>query len=148
MGAKNFGLGILDSGYKTVHTQLLFIPDDCIVEKTKRLLKTLEYITAEYPINAIGYEFSVMKNKVGRTIDILSGVIISFCVQKDIFVNPVAVATAKRKLAQNSHAPKDVVHNALNELITIPVKPKTSHEYDALVIALITLEKYQAHQLL
>lgn len=141
MGAKNFGLGVIDDTYTVAYTEMLVIEDDCIVQKSRKLLKALHDITKAYNINLIGYEFSVMKNKTGRTIDILSGVVITHCIQHNIEVRPIAVATCKKKLTGDRHAKKDLVYSSVCSRITNAKNlNKSHHEIDAVAIAICALE--------
>lgn len=141
MGAKNFGFGIIDDKYTVAYTEMLVIEDDCIVKKSRKLLEALHNITKAYNICLIGYEFSVMKNKTGRTIDILSGVVITHSIQHNIEIRPIAVATCKKKLTGDRHAKKDLVYASVcSRIANSENLNKSHHEIDALAIAICALE--------
>lgn len=141
MGAKNFGLAIICDDYSLVYTELLVINDSCIIHKSTELLQALERLGNEHNLTAIGYEFSVMRNKVGRTIDILSGIVLSYCIKANTKVYPIAVATCKKNLTGDRHADKSLVKSIVCEHLGINALNKTHHEVDAIAIALCTLQK-------
>ncbi|MFN7161356.1 MAG: crossover junction endodeoxyribonuclease RuvC [Candidatus Gracilibacteria bacterium] len=138
MGAKNFGFGIVEetpSSLNLIATHHVCIAEEDILEKAKSLSKILKNLKSLYQIETVGYEFSVMRNKVGRTIDILSGIVISEFME-GYKVHPVNVSTCKKFFTGTRAANKTSILDAVCNYLSVKKLKVTHHESDALAIAI------------